>query len=71
MSANCHDARADHIQMGLEFRDSAYLLSPKNSRHLKENMVLNLALGFADLQDENGETCVLCHRIWEEVLIAT
>lgn len=45
-------------QMGLEFRDSAYLLSPKNSRHLKENMVVNLALGFSDLQDDNGKTYV-------------
>lgn len=52
-------APADTIpQMGLEFRDSAYLLSPKNSRHLKENMVLNFALGFSDLQDDNGNACV-------------
>ena len=41
--------------MGLEFRDSAYLLSPKNGRHLKENMILNLSLGFSDLQDDNGQ----------------
>ncbi|KAI0086290.1 FACT complex subunit SPT16 [Irpex rosettiformis] len=36
---------------GLEFRDSAYLLSPKNSRKLKSGMVFNLALGFQDLEE--------------------
>jgi nucleosome binding factor SPN SPT16 subunit len=57
-----HCVSADTIpQMGLEFRDSAYLLSPKNTRHLKENMVMNLALGFSDLQDDNGKTCVCFH----------
>ena len=38
-------------QMGLEFRDSAYLLSAKNSRKLKTGMVFNLALGFQDLEE--------------------
>ncbi|KAA1474845.1 FACT complex subunit SPT16 [Dentipellis sp. KUC8613] len=37
--------------MGVEFRDSAYLLSPKNARQLKTNMVFNLVLGFQDLED--------------------
>ncbi|KII88934.1 hypothetical protein PLICRDRAFT_175186 [Plicaturopsis crispa FD-325 SS-3] len=41
--------------MGLEFRDSAYLLSAKNARKLKTDMVFNLALGFADLEDEDGK----------------
>jgi len=40
--------------MGMEFRDSAYLLSPKNGRPLKLDMVFNLALGFSDLVDDNG-----------------
>jgi nucleosome binding factor SPN SPT16 subunit len=40
--------------MGMEFRDSAYLLSPKNGRHLKTGMVFSLALGFSDLVDDNG-----------------
>lgn len=44
--------------MGLEFRDSTYLLSAKNNRQLKTNMVLNLALGFSDLQDDSGKTYV-------------
>ncbi|KAK1232500.1 FACT complex subunit spt16 [Marasmius sp. AFHP31] len=34
---------------GVEFRDSAYLLSGKNTRALKEGMVLNLGLGFTGL----------------------
>ena len=37
--------------MGMEFRDSAYLLSPKNARKLKSGMVFNLALGFQDLEE--------------------
>lgn len=40
--------------MGVEFRDSAYLLSAKNNRLLKANMVLNLGLGFTDLIDDTG-----------------
>lgn len=40
--------------MGLEFRDSAYLVSPKNNRQLKANMILNLSLGFSDLMDDKG-----------------
>ena len=38
--------------MGMEFRDSTYLLSPKNGRTLKSNMIFNLALGFTDLVEE-------------------
>jgi nucleosome binding factor SPN SPT16 subunit len=41
--------------MGLEFRDSAYLLSIKNARELKAGMVLNLALGFSDLVDDDNK----------------
>ncbi|KAF9001953.1 FACT complex subunit SPT16 [Cyathus striatus] len=37
--------------MGIEFRDSAYLLSPKNGRTLKKDMIFNLGLGFTDLMD--------------------
>ena len=44
--------------MGQEFRDSAYLLSPKNSRQLKTNMIFNLSLGFQDLQSTDGKTWV-------------
>ncbi|TFK67901.1 FACT complex subunit SPT16 [Pluteus cervinus] len=36
--------------MGLEFRDAAYLLSPKNSRRVKADMIFNLTLGFNDLE---------------------
>ncbi|KIK92016.1 hypothetical protein PAXRUDRAFT_830348 [Paxillus rubicundulus Ve08.2h10] len=45
--------------MGIEFRDSAYLLSPKNGRHIKTNMVFNLTLGFSDLLDESGKKYAL------------
>lgn len=41
--------------MGLEFRDSFYLLSAKNTRKLKSGMIFNLALGFSDLE-EGGKT---------------
>ncbi|KAF9821701.1 hypothetical protein IEO21_00547 [Rhodonia placenta] len=37
--------------MGMEFRDSSYLLSPKNGKTLRSNMVFNLVLGFTDLED--------------------
>lgn len=40
--------------MGIEFRDSAYVLSAKNGRILKTDMILNLGLGFADLVDSTG-----------------
>ncbi|KAH7910168.1 FACT complex subunit SPT16 [Hygrophoropsis aurantiaca] len=45
--------------IGVEFRDSAYLLSLKNSRPLKTNMVFNLSLGFSDLTDEAGKKYAL------------
>ena len=37
--------------MGLEFRDSAYILSAKNSRKIKSGMIFNLTLGFQDLEE--------------------
>ena len=43
------------FQMGMEFRDSTYLLSAKNGRTLKSNMVFNLALGFTDLDEDDGK----------------
>ncbi|KAG1853256.1 FACT complex subunit-domain-containing protein [Suillus tomentosus] len=44
---------------GVEFRDSAYLLSSKNSKRPKTDMVLNLSLGFSDLLDDNGKKYAL------------
>ncbi|KAG6854966.1 hypothetical protein C0991_009789 [Blastosporella zonata] len=41
--------------MGIEFRDSAYVLSAKNGRSLKTDMILNLGLGFSDLVDSTGK----------------
>ncbi|KAF8228962.1 FACT complex subunit SPT16 [Tricholoma matsutake] len=40
---------------GVEFRDSAYVLSPKNPRILKTDMILNLGVGFSDLVDNGGQ----------------
>lgn len=41
--------------MGLEYRDSAYLLSPKNARQVKAGMIFNLAIGFSDLDEGEGK----------------
>ncbi|KAF5372890.1 hypothetical protein D9758_001715 [Tetrapyrgos nigripes] len=49
-----HFVKTAGFGTGIEFRDSAYLLSPKNNRVLRENMVLNLGLGFSDLKDKDG-----------------
>ncbi|EIN07653.1 FACT complex subunit SPT16 [Punctularia strigosozonata HHB-11173 SS5] len=45
--------------MGLEFRDSAYLLSAKNGRKLRTGMILNLSLGFQDLEEAGGKKYAL------------
>ncbi|KAG6331187.1 hypothetical protein ID866_7902 [Astraeus odoratus] len=45
--------------IGVEFRDSNYVLSSKNARRLKNNMVFNLSLGFSDLLDETGKKYAL------------
>ncbi|KAJ7090225.1 FACT complex subunit SPT16 [Mycena belliarum] len=44
---------------GVEFRDSPYLLSPKNGRVVKENMTFSLGLGFSDLVDATGNKYAL------------
>ncbi|KAF8275222.1 FACT complex subunit SPT16 [Lactarius quietus] len=44
---------------GMEFRDSTYLLSPKNGRQLKANMVFSLSLGFQDLEDQDHKRYAL------------
>jgi len=35
----------------LEFRDSTFVIGPKNTRTFKENMTVILSIGFADLPD--------------------
>lgn len=37
--------------MGIEFRETNYVLNAKNVRELKNGMVLNLSIGFADLEN--------------------
>ena len=46
------------FKTGIEFRDAAYLLSPKNTRTLRKNMILNLSLGFTGLTDQSGKQSV-------------
>lgn len=41
--------------MGMEFRDTAYLLSPKNSRPLRAGMVFCLSLGLQGLEEKDGK----------------
>ncbi|KZT44099.1 FACT complex subunit SPT16 [Sistotremastrum suecicum HHB10207 ss-3] len=45
--------------MGLEFRDSNYVLNAKNERPLKSGMIFNLSLGFQNVPDANGKTYAL------------
>ncbi|KAF9484717.1 FACT complex subunit SPT16 [Pholiota conissans] len=44
---------------GIEFRDAGYILSLKNTRILRKNMVFNLSLGFTGLSDNAGQKYVL------------
>jgi nucleosome binding factor SPN SPT16 subunit len=41
--------------MGIEFRDAGYILSAKNPRLLRQNMIFNLSLGFTSLSDAGGQ----------------
>ena len=41
--------------MGIEFRESQYLLSTKSQKPLKAGMILNLSLGFSNLQVKNAK----------------
>jgi nucleosome binding factor SPN SPT16 subunit len=41
--------------MGIEFRDAGYILSAKNTRLLRKNMIFNLSLGFTGLSDVGGQ----------------
>ncbi|KAF8163125.1 FACT complex subunit SPT16 [Crassisporium funariophilum] len=45
--------------MGIEFRDAAYILSPKNARLLRKDMIFNLSLGFTGLSDSSGQKYAL------------
>lgn len=48
----------------MEFRDSTYLLSEKHSRVLRSNMVINLSLGFTDLDEGGGKNGTLAKCIY-------
>ncbi|CAA7267953.1 unnamed protein product [Cyclocybe aegerita] len=44
---------------GIEFRDAGYILSAKNTRLIRKNMVFNLSLGFSGLTDSSGQKYAL------------
>jgi nucleosome binding factor SPN SPT16 subunit len=44
-------ANPQRDQTGIDYRDSAYVINAKSTRTLRENMVFNLALGFANIPD--------------------
>ncbi|KAI8890085.1 SPT16-domain-containing protein [Backusella circina FSU 941] len=51
--------------IGIEFREPTYVLNAKNQRELKSGMVLNVSVGFSDLEnpkssDERGKIYALC-----------
>ncbi|QRV75255.1 SPT16-general chromatin factor (subunit of the heterodimeric FACT complex) [Ceratobasidium sp. AG-Ba] len=50
-----HFAKNVGFGMGLEYRDSSYLLSPKNARQVKAGMIFNLSIGFSDLDEGEGK----------------
>jgi len=56
-----HISTHPYFKTGIEFRDATYLLSPKNLRLLRKNMILNLSLGFTSLTDKSGQRLVLQH----------
>lgn len=47
--------------MGLEFKEPAYVLSAKNARVLRSNMVFNLTVGFQDLKDDEKSAPYTIH----------
>jgi nucleosome binding factor SPN SPT16 subunit len=44
-----------YLQTGIDFRDSAYVINGKNAKTLRENMVFNLSLGFANIPDPKNK----------------
>ncbi|TFK83944.1 FACT complex subunit SPT16 [Polyporus arcularius HHB13444] len=54
--------------MGMEFRDSSYVLSAKNGRKLRSGMVFNLVLGFTGLE-EGGKKYAL--QLIDTVLVGS
>jgi len=42
------------FSMGLEFRESLFVLGPKSSREIKEGMIFNVAVGFSGIQNPDA-----------------
>lgn len=56
------------LQIGLEFRDSAFNIGPKCSRKIKSNMTFSLALSFADLEDPTDKKKTYALQIIDTVV---
>ncbi|RCI02345.1 FACT complex subunit spt16, partial [Rhizopus stolonifer] len=41
--------------MGIEFREASYVLNAKNTRELKNGMILNVQVGFSDLENPKAK----------------
>lgn len=46
-----HFVKSIGFATGIDYRDSSYVIGPKSTRTLRENMVFNLALGFQNVPD--------------------
>ena len=51
-----HGGGVAAMQTGLEFRESAFVISDKGTRELKAGMVLNLFIGFQNIPNPDGKT---------------
>ncbi|KAF8303076.1 FACT complex subunit SPT16 [Clavulina sp. PMI_390] len=54
-----HFPKSIGFAMGLEFRDSQWIINSKNTRILRSDMIFSLALGFQDLEDSKGKKYAL------------
>ncbi|KAF8337624.1 FACT complex subunit SPT16 [Cantharellus anzutake] len=50
-----HFVKTIGFGMGIEFRDSSWLLNAKNTRTLRSDMIFSLSIGFQDLEDKEGK----------------
>ena len=54
---------------GIYFRDSSYLIGPKNNRRVENGMVFNLAIGFSDIQDPKNKGKTYALSLIDTVLV--
>ena len=53
--------------MGIEFKESAYSLSPKSSKPLKAGMVLNLSIGFQNIKNDGASNSDAKNKMYERL----